>query len=630
MKRLQSSLAAKICAWVLAAVCLVGIGVSGLLVLFGGSCGLYENGDPDYFDGSIAYNAAFYFAVWDLGELCGTNDFADMEEYSSSEQCNFLYRVEAEDGRLLSATLENDSDVAAVYDFMVNGMDQNGEQETMYRVTVAIKGDLPDRNSELYSGYQLFRMLEPRSDAMLVLLGCSAAGFLLILIYLVAAAGRKRRDGQAVLLLNPLDRIPFDLYTAALGVVFVLLLSVVVDWNVYNSTLRIALQFALPTAFLTAAGLVLLAWAMSFAARIKAGKWWQNTVIYRVLRFLWRTVTWLGRLLRDVCRAVPILWKLLVVTAGLLVLLFILGLLSYESGIMLFLDFVLCLAILAAMGLVGLQLRTLQKGGEALAAGDLDARVDTSRMFWDFKRHGENLNAIGDGMAIAVEQRLRSERLKTELITNVSHDIKTPLTSILNYVDLLQHAETEAQRKQYLEVLQRQSVRLKKLTEDLVEASKASTGNIAVNLVPTNVVESLNQALGEYAERLSAGGLTVVTDYPEGGITLRADGRLLWRVLDNLLNNICKYALAGTRVYVTVAAEGREAVLTLKNISRQQLNISADELMERFVRGDASRTTEGSGLGLNIARSLTELQKGTLRLDVDGDLFKVELRFPQA
>ena len=629
MKKLQCSLAAKLCAWVLAAAALAGASVTGMLVLFGGSCGLYENRKPDYFNSSMVYSAAYSFAEFEVGNRTRDGDYTELESYSSGDSCNFLYRLETEDGRVLSATMESGSDVAAVYDFFISGPSMDDAEWQSYRVTVAVKEDLPNRNDGLFDGYRLFRSLESHADGLLILLAGFGLGFLLLLTFLAASAGHKIRDGRPVVAPGGLDRIPFDVYTAALAIAFGLLLTVAVEWNVSGSALRLGLAVALPAGLLTAAGLVLTAWIVSFAARVKLGKWWRNTVIYRVLRVAWRLLRRAGRGLRDVCRAVPIVWKLLVVTAGLLVLLFILGLLSYENGAMLLLDFLLCLAILAAVGLAGLQLRTLQKGGEALAAGDLDARVDTSRMFWDFKRHGENLNAIGDGMAIAVEQRLRSERLKTELITNVSHDIKTPLTSILNYVDLLQHAETEEQKQQYLEVLQRQAVRLKKLTEDLVEASKASTGNVTVTLVPTNAVESVNQALGEYAERLAAGNLTPVTDFPEGGVTIRADGRLLWRVLDNLLNNICKYALAGTRVYVTVAAEEREVVLTLKNISRQQLNISADELMERFVRGDASRTTEGSGLGLNIARSLTELQKGTLRLEVDGDLFKVELRFPK-
>jgi signal transduction histidine kinase len=194
-------------------------------------------------------------------------------------------------------------------------------------------------------------------------------------------------------------------------------------------------------------------------------------------------------------------------------------------------------------------------------------------------------------------------------------------------VDLLKKESLEGKSGEYLEVLDRQSRRLQKLTEDLVEASKASTGNLSVELRRTDVCELLRQAAGEYAERLEAGGLEAVLSAPQEGLFVMADGRLLWRVLDNLLGNACKYSLPGTRVYIDVERQADETVITVKNISRSRLNVDADELMERFVRGESSRTTEGSGLGLNIARSLAELQKGTFRLAVDGDLFKAELRF---
>ena len=233
-------------------------------------------------------------------------------------------------------------------------------------------------------------------------------------------------------------------------------------------------------------------------------------------------------------------------------------------------------------------------------------------------------------MKVAVEKQMRSEHLKTDLITNVSHDIKTPLTSIINYVDLLQKEHTPEEEEKYLEVLSRQSNRLKKLTEDLIEASKASTGNISMELTSIDVKEILEQSLAEYKEKFDANGLEIITDIKDEDIKVRADGNLLWRILNNLYSNINKYALANTRVYIDVSKEDGNALISLKNISREQLNISADELMERFVRGDSSRHTEGSGLGLNIASSLAEIQKGSLKLSVDGDVFKTELRMPLA
>jgi signal transduction histidine kinase len=226
-----------------------------------------------------------------------------------------------------------------------------------------------------------------------------------------------------------------------------------------------------------------------------------------------------------------------------------------------------------------------------------------------------------------VERQLKSERMKTELITNVSHDIKTPLTSIVNYVDLLQKPHTPAEGEQYLEVLARQSQRLKKLTEDLVEMSKASSGSIPVNLAPVNVVELVNQALAEYEEKLQRANLPVVLTAPQPEILVSADGRLFWRVMDNLLGNCVKYAQPGTRVYVDVVKYEKKVMISVKNISQAELNLPAEELMERFVRGDSARNTEGSGLGLNIAKTLMSLQKGKLNLVIDGDLFKAVLLF---
>lgn len=328
--------------------------------------------------------------------------------------------------------------------------------------------------------------------------------------------------------------------------------------------------------------------------------------------------------------AIPIVWRTLVITGVLLIALMYLAIYSIWNGSLLMLYTLISLAIVVFLCFCSIQLQKLKGAVETMANGDFDARVDTTGLYGEFRRYGEHLNAISDGMSIAIEQHTKSERMKTELITNVSHDIKTPLTSILNYVDLLQHTQNEAERAQYLEVLHRQATRLKKLTEDLVEASKAATGNIQTELVPTDVSESLNQAVGEYTERLEAAGLTLVARFPDYGLCILADGRLLWRVLDNLLGNICKYAMPGTRVYLTVEEREKTVSIQMKNISRQQLNISPDELMERFVRGDSARSTEGSGLGLNIAKSLTELQHGRFRLELDGDLFKVDVELPKA
>jgi signal transduction histidine kinase len=265
-----------------------------------------------------------------------------------------------------------------------------------------------------------------------------------------------------------------------------------------------------------------------------------------------------------------------------------------------------------------------------MSQGDLNAKVDDKFLIGSFREHAQNLNALADVVVDAAKKQMQSERMKAELVTNVSHDIKTPLTSIINYVDLLQKAENQAQAEECVQVLDRQSQRLKKLIDDLMEMSKASTGNMPVELTTVDPVEAINQALGEFSEKLENAGLIPILTTPEKPVRMKADGRLVWRVLSNLLSNAVKYALPGTRLYIDLTVLDSTTLISLKNISREPLNVSAQELLERFVRGDASRNTEGSGLGLNIAKSLMELQGGSLQLLVDGDLFKVTLSFPRS
>lgn len=274
------------------------------------------------------------------------------------------------------------------------------------------------------------------------------------------------------------------------------------------------------------------------------------------------------------------------------------------------------------------QLMIIDQGITSLTKGKIDEKIDVSKLRGDLKRQGEKVNMIGEGIEEAVNERLKSERMKTELITNVSHDIKTPLTSVINYVDLLKKENLQNDKAdEYVEVLDRQSARLKKLIDDLIEASKASTGNLDVNMERCNVKVLLAQVLGEMEQRLGKAKLDIVTSEPEEDVVVMADGRHLWRVFDNIVNNISKYSMSNTRVYISVTVASDEVRISFKNISKEQLNISSEELMERFVRGDNSRNTEGSGLGLSIAKSLTELMNGRFDIDIDGDLFKVVLSF---
>ena len=453
-------------------------------------------------------------------------------------------------------------------------------------------------------------------------------------IFLLCAAGH--RPGEEGVRPGWGTKLPFDLLTAAVALGVFLGVEVVVELWLSGPPLIAAL--ILGTGALAG---VFTGWCMSLALRVKLGGWWRNTLVCMALRLCWKALKMLGRGLRgfgcrlaELFRGIPLVGKTMaaffaLAFVELVGLIFSLGVFWYAPEVLVLLwiaeKILLFLLVLAA----ALMCRKLLLGGRALAAGDLSYQVDTKGMALDFKSHGEDLNHIAQGMAAAVDQRMRSERMKTELITNVSHDIKTPLTSIINYADLIGKEPRDSEKiPEYAAVLTRQSERLKRLIEDLVEASKASTGNLEVDLAPCQVGVLLTQAAGEYEQRLKDAGLDLVTRQPETPVTILADGRRLWRVFDNLMNNICKYAQRGTRVYLTLEAADGQAVISFKNTSRAPLDIPAEELLERFVRGDAARTGEGSGLGLSIARSLTELQKGTLDLTVDGDLFKVVLRFP--
>ena len=370
-------------------------------------------------------------------------------------------------------------------------------------------------------------------------------------------------------------------------------------------------------------GWLALGYLLDFAVRIKLGKWWRNTLIYKVLRSIYRGWNKVGE-------NKSILWKGLAIFLGvnfLEVLIFVMFGVDYSKIMIVW--FAEKAVILFVGGEVLIQMKRLQEGGKHIAEGDLDYQINTEHMLPALKEHAADLNRINEGVSKAVNEKMKSERFKTELITNVSHDIKTPLTSIVNYVDLLQREHTPEQEREYLAVLDRQAHKLKKLTVDLVEMSKASTGNIPCHIARRSVRELIDQTVGEYAEKLSAARLEPVVTLPDEDLYCLCDGALMWRVLDNLLSNACKYACAGTRLYIAARREGETVAFSFKNISRDALNIDPDELMERFVRGDSSRTTEGSGLGLNIAKSLVELQKGTFSIAIDGDLFKVGFVLPR-
>lgn len=478
---------------------------------------------------------------------------------------------------------------------------------------VTIAADLlRSENAPSYS-YLLCQWLLEHTGLTIFLTALFALLALFCFCFSLAAAGHWQ--GHEGIHLTWPGKIPADVW------LIVLLCTFFIGWE--------AFYYGWGRVFFCAAlvPLVLL-FLCAFAAQCKAGTVLRSALIARIARFLWRIVRSLFLGLRRIAKSLPLIWK--TALAG-LILVFIESVLFIQDyyGTLAAPFLALKLAELLAVLYVAVNLRTLQKGGEKLARGDFSSPIDTKYLIGDFKRYGQELNDVQSGLEQAVQEQMKAEHLKTELITNVSHDIKTPLTSIVNYVDLLKKEDIPSpEAREYIAVLDRQSHRLKKLTEDLVEASKASSGVLNVDLQPTDVNVLFSQIEGEYQERLAACQLTLVTQPPAPGTVIRADSRLLSRVMDNLVSNICKYALPSTRVYV-VSTLSREAVtISFKNVSRDELNISPDELMERFVRGDASRHTEGSGLGLSIARSLVQLQGGRFDLAIDADLFRADITFP--
>lgn len=610
---------------VLALFLVVISAVSGLIsvstVILGGESGFYSGSPHSYYETSLCERTTRQYAddIFDLYKY----DPIGLEEWKAKGNSNFGFQIFDGGGNILNqgnvpevagATKSFTYSIFEYYDS--NGKWIEYDEPLVIQLKSYVKSPLT-ASDNYWMSYQLYEMAYNLRMWMLLLALVSMLVFFASLIYLLCAAGH--RGDSDVITPNLQDRIPLEIYfglVLMLGAIPVAGLHEIYPFNSF-SHLIILLGVLF---YLSALGVAVL---MSISTRLKMGKWWRNSITYWFFHIGWKFAIAVVTTMRDAITALPMTWK--VGVAWLLISSFYFAN-SYNS----FSVFVVNCIIMVLLLSTSAQLQKLKKAGEQLANGNLEYKVDISRMFRTFRRHGNNLNSLSKGALIAMEQKIKSERLKTELITNVSHDIKTPLTSIINYVDLLKKQGLTGQAQEYLEVLDRQSRRLKKLTEDLVEASKASTGNISANLVPTDLCELVHQGVAEYEEKLELSNLEVVITALDEPIYGMVDGNLTWRILSNLLSNACKYSQPGTRVYVDIAKKGQYGLISMKNISREQLNVAPDELMERFVRGDSSRSTEGSGLGLNIARSLVEIQKGKFTLSIDGDMFKSFVQFPLA
>ncbi len=481
----------------------------------------------------------------------------------------------------------------------------------------------------------------------IALLAASIAGFVLSYILCLTAAGHRR--GTAEVHRRLWDRIPYEIAMAAAGGGIVGLLAL--GYSAAESILRYRADSSNMSLIYLAQILLLLAVlcmlfglaaSMTTAVRIKSRTFWRTTLMHWIVKpivWLWKkflaALRATGRGLRALGSAATqntslTLRVILLLVAVTFIELAGIAVSSYDTGFEVALLFIAKFVSVPLILWGVIQFERIRKGVHRITEGQLDVPVNTEWMYPGFKDVANHINRAGEGIKNAVAEQLKSERMKTELITNVSHDIKTPLTSIINYVDLLEKEEIDNPKAaEYIGVLDRQSAKLKKLIEDLLEASKAATGNIEMNVEPCDLHLVLSQAMGEFEDRLSAAGLTPVVAGPEQ-VSVQADARYLWRVFDNLLGNVCKYAMPGTRLYIDLKEKTDTLELTFKNISSSPLNITGEELMERFVQGDRSRNTEGSGLGLSISNSLVSLMGGQMQVDCDGDLFKVTLTFAKA
>ncbi|MCD7947255.1 MAG: HAMP domain-containing histidine kinase [Oscillospiraceae bacterium] len=465
---------------------------------------------------------------------------------------------------------------------------------------------------EIYTGTVRAEVLASLTPWAAVVLFAGFGLGIFFLALLCRSAGY--RAGREEIALRWWDKIPYDVYWLLTVIACIVLLTLMdaLIWALGDTTT--AFLGCVPVAALLA--MLFVALVVTTAVRVKAKSTFRHTVIGYCVRGAGRVV-----------QTVPMVWRVGILFILYLLISALIVLLTMMTGG----GWLVLMALYQATVLVllcrwALQWKQIRQATGEIIGGNAERRIAAERFFPDLREHAAQLSEMGGAIGAAVEQRMRSERFKAELITNVSHDLKTPLTSIINYVDLLKKEEIEnATAREYIAVLDRKSQRLKKLTEDLVEASKASTGVVAVQKERLDMKQLVRQAMGEYEEKLAAGGLTLVAALPEQNVFVQADGRHLWRVLDNLLGNCCKYALPGTRVYLDLTADGGAVVCSIKNISAQPLNIPPEQLLERFVRGDEARTGEGSGLGLSIARSLTELQGGVFSLRIDGDLFQATI-----
>ncbi len=474
--------------------------------------------------------------------------------------------------------------------------------------------------------------LKPVENFTVIMIPISSVLLVIIFIYLIISIGHTKNKDEIDL--NDFDKIPIEILIFALILIFAILVVLIDEMPYYNGSPETLAHYNLIiSGFITIYLISYISCMAIFVTsikRIKAKEFLNTSFCGRILKFIIRItkrcLEKIKQMLKNILENANIDLKILLVFMTItLIMLVMLGIFNVFG---LFIDCCIVVYLLYKLIERANCFENIKKHLKNMYDGKEISNLKTSDFTPEFKDIVLCINDISNGFENAKQEGIKSERMKTELITNVSHDIKTPLTSIINYVDLLKKEEINNEKaKEYIDVLDNKSQRLKKLTEDLVEASKASSGNVKLNIEKINIVELIKQTTGEFEDKFKEKNLDIISNMPKETIYINADNRYMYRVIENLFSNISKYALNSSRVYIDVNKTSMNVKISIKNISADRLNISAEELMQRFVRGDKSRTTEGSGLGLSISKSLTELQKGTFELQIDGDLFKVELEF---
>ncbi len=454
----------------------------------------------------------------------------------------------------------------------------------------------------------------------------SAIGTVICIVYLCFAIGNSKKSEKIEL--NYFDKIFYEILLTIDVILISIILIPFAAGNAYYEYFNINLISIILTCYI----LIYAVCATLFnttVKRIKAKQFWNTTITGKIVIWCWKKskniLTKIYKSCKNAIDNIPENKKII-----LYIILFTVAIIinTHFSVIGMIFDLILILYTFNYIIKKFNSYKKIESKLKDMYEGKNIAELKESEVETEFRDSVKYINDISNGFENAIEESMKSERLKTELITNVSHDIKTPLTSIINYVDLLKEEKIDNEKaNEYIEILDMKSQRLKKLIEDLVEASKASSGAIKLNMENINVVELFKQAIGEFQDKFQNKGLSIITNYEKEYIYIKADSRYLYRVIENLFSNITKYALEASRVYIDIETEENKVKISVKNISKERLNISEEELMQRFVRGDKSRTTEGSGLGISIAKSLVELQNGTFKLKIDGDLFKVEIKF---